>query len=308
MRSLGVGPAVVAAITLLTALPCMAEPPTPVFWAHGPESGRVSRIHEVLSEPLSERGLKFEGTHIQQVVAFLRDEYEIEVQLDLQALDDLGISPDDPIDVDLQRISLASALRIMLRQLDLTYIISDEVLLITSEEEALTRLTVAVYPVGDLLVRKGGGQGQTEAAATSSDDSTNNDEGDAKPTRPNGYNMDALINVIISNVVSDTWVQNGGPEAEIVPLQPGLLVISQTQDVHEQIANLLTAIRRSREHPFAIQHEFDPTVGTDPCRVLRQRAENAEALATYLRQAIQQRDDSRSEDVPPADNGGGGMF
>lgn len=307
MRLPHLGYCVAVCLLCPPASPLLADPPTPVFWASGPTTSEVERIHSALSGSLTERGLNFDGTPLSKVTKFLRDEYDIEVQLDLQALDDLGISPDDPIDVKLRNISLKSALRIMLRQLDLTYIISDEVLLITSEEEALTRLTVAVYPVGDLLVSKGNDTTADVTSEESADASQNESDADGS-SEPQGYSMDALINVIISNVVSDTWVQNGGPEAEIVPLQPGLLVISQTQDVHEQIANLLTAIRRSREHPFATQHEFSPTVGTDPCRVLRQRAENAEALATYLRQAIQQRDDPRSEDAPPADHGGGGMF
>lgn len=116
------------------------------------QDGAEQRINRALSDPLNSLGLEFQGAPLSEVVSFLREEYNIEVQLDLQALDDLGLSPDDPIDVNLRNISLRSALRIMLRQLDLTYVISDEVLLITSEEEALTRLQVKVYPVADLVL------------------------------------------------------------------------------------------------------------------------------------------------------------
>ncbi len=116
------------------------------------QGGAEQAISKALSDPLSPLGLEFQAAPLSEVVDFLRTEYDIEVQLDLQALDDLGLSPDDPIDVNLRNISLRSALRIMLRQLDLTYVISDEVLLITSEEEALTRLQVKVYPVADLVL------------------------------------------------------------------------------------------------------------------------------------------------------------
>ncbi len=116
------------------------------------QDGAELAINQALSDPLSPLGLEFQGAPLSEVVDFLRNEYDIEVQLDLPALDDLGLSPDDPIDVNLRNISLRSALRIMLRQLDLTYVISDEVLLITSEEEALTRLQVKVYPVADLVL------------------------------------------------------------------------------------------------------------------------------------------------------------
>ena len=43
--------------------------------------------------------------------------------------------------------------RLMLRELNLTYMIQDEVLLITTPEEADARLTTKVYPVADLVVQ-----------------------------------------------------------------------------------------------------------------------------------------------------------
>ncbi len=233
-----------ASVVAVYAWPTFAKEPaessTPVFWAaHRPETSE--QIGEALSKPLHSLGLEFQGAPLSQVVGFLRDEYDIEVQLDMTALDDLGISPDDPIDVNLRNISLGSALRIMLKQLDLTTIVSDEVLLITSEEAALTRLTVAVYPVGDLL------------AAKHRNDANANDDTEAKPE-----DIDALISIIIGCVASDTWVDNGGPEAEIHAIQPGLLVVSQTQDVHKAIAQLLKAMRLAKAHPFAVPHRNDP--------------------------------------------------
>jgi len=51
-------------------------------------------------------------------------------------------------------ISLRAALRLILRDLDLTYIIQDEVLLITTPEEAECRMTTMLYPVDALLPKK----------------------------------------------------------------------------------------------------------------------------------------------------------
>lgn len=122
------------------------------------------RINSALQGPLTSVGLDFPETPLEEVIDFLRDEYNIPIQLDAAALDELGISPDDPVDVNLNNVSLRSAMRIMLKPLDLTYIIEDEVLLITTEEYAETRLVVKVYPVGDLVIDKtplqvGGGGG-----------------------------------------------------------------------------------------------------------------------------------------------------
>ncbi|MEM6799301.1 MAG: DUF4974 domain-containing protein, partial [Planctomycetota bacterium] len=121
------------------------------------------RISEALQGPLTSVGLDFTETPLEEVVEFLRAEYQIEIQLDTPSLDELGIGPDEPITVNLRNISLRSALRIMLKQLELTYIIKDEVLQITTEEAAELELTVKVYPVGDLVIDKtpifGGGGG-----------------------------------------------------------------------------------------------------------------------------------------------------
>lgn len=218
------------------AAPPSTEPTTPVFYAtNSPEQNE--RIQRVLREPLNSLGLEFSGAPLNEVVNFVRDEYNIEVQLDLPALDDLGISSEEHIDVNLRNISLGAALRILLRQLDLTYVIDNEVLLITSEEEALTRLQVAVYPVGDILAAKEADIG-----------------GEAANHQPE--RMELLIDVIISTVAADTWVDNGGPDAEICPLQPGLLVVSQTQDVHRQIAYLLNALRVAKQHDLAVPHRL----------------------------------------------------
>ena len=52
-----------------------------------------------------------------------------------------------------------------------------------------------------------------------------------------------LIGAITECIAKDTWHENGGGDAAIRPLQPGLLVISQTAAVHEEIRELLAAIR-----------------------------------------------------------------
>jgi len=196
-----------------------------------------------------------QDTPIAEVVDFLRSEYNIEIQLDLPALEDLGISTDDPISANLRNVSLGSALNLMLKQLDLTYVISDEVLLVTSEEEALTRLTLAVYPVGDLMHSHHDNHAGTARPATvrtaqfggprrtdrETSNSSNRDA--AAKSRP----ADALVNAIVSCVASDTWVVNGGPEADLRIVEPGLMVVAQTQDVHEQISGLLRALRSAKQ-------------------------------------------------------------
>lgn len=107
------------------------------------------KILEQLDAPTT---LEFIETPLQDVIEYLKDLHDIEIQIDTKALDDVGIGSDTPITRNLKGVSLRSALRLMLRELDLTYMIENEVLLITTPEEAETRLSTKVYPVADLVL------------------------------------------------------------------------------------------------------------------------------------------------------------
>lgn len=69
--------------------------------------------------------------------------------------------------------------------------------------------------------------------------------------------FDSLIDLIISTVATETWAENGGGEAEIRPFPTNLsLVISQTQAVHEEIADLLEQLRRLQDLQVTIEVRF----------------------------------------------------
>ena len=67
-------------------------------------------------------------------------------------MDEIGITTDATINKQLSGITLRSALKLMLRDLGLTYVIEDEVLQITTPEDAQTQTVTKVYPVADLVL------------------------------------------------------------------------------------------------------------------------------------------------------------
>ena len=67
-------------------------------------------------------------------------------------MEDAGAATDTAVTKNLKGITLRSALKLLLSTLDLTYIIKDEVLLITTPEKANAELLTRVYPVADLVV------------------------------------------------------------------------------------------------------------------------------------------------------------
>ena len=112
------------------------------------------RIQSALRQPLK-APLEFTDLPLNEILEIIEDEYDIPIIIDTAALDEVVISPDVEISVDIRNVSLRSALNLMLRQPgveDLTFVIDEEVLQITTQDRADSTLKVKVYPVADLVL------------------------------------------------------------------------------------------------------------------------------------------------------------
>jgi hypothetical protein len=94
--------------------------------------------------------IEFIETPLQDVIDYLKDMHKIAIQIETSALEDVGIGSDCPITMSLKGVSLRSALRLMLREYGLTYVIRDEVLLIVPDDVPFRTIT-RVYSVAELL-------------------------------------------------------------------------------------------------------------------------------------------------------------
>ncbi len=123
--------------------------------AGGKESER--RIYRALNE----RGdVSFNAQPLSAVMKHFRDQYNIPIVIDDKALEAENITPEEPITLELPTVSFRSALKLILEPLQLTYVIEDEVMRVTSKKTSAN--VVRVYPVGDLVVpitSAGGGFG-----------------------------------------------------------------------------------------------------------------------------------------------------
>ena len=110
---------------------------------------------------LSERSeVNFNGTPLAGVVKTLKAQHDIPIIIDELALDELSITLEEPITLELPEVSFRSALKLILEPLQLTYVIENEVMRITSNRKSAN--VARVYPVADLVVpiiRMGGGMG-----------------------------------------------------------------------------------------------------------------------------------------------------
>lgn len=158
--------------------------------------------------------LSFHETALQAAVDFLNDKHSIEIQIDVKALADGGMKADRPVNCGVRGVSLRSALRILLSRMDLTFCIQDEVLFITTKEVADATLVTRTYPVADLTP---------------------------------GDKYDSLIDTITTTVAPQTWDEVGGPGSTSSVKASKSLVISQTQDVHDKVLQLLRSLRAARK-------------------------------------------------------------
>ena len=163
----------------------------------------------------------FVDTPLKDAVATLSERTDVPMIIDIRALEEIGLADDQPCGLRISNVRMRSLLRLLLHEMDLTYLIKDEVLHITTIEAAEQNLVNRIYfleatgfPIGD---------------------------------------FESVIGVIQTVIVPDTWEALGGPST-MSPATGGAgnrpaVLVSTTSDVHEQISALLSSLRRTHVGP-----------------------------------------------------------
>lgn len=221
--------------------------------------GRQTFIYEMpqhadlrtkLEEPLN---VRLDNTPLAKAVEKIAEVADLNLRLDTQALEEFGIDGSDTISVRVRNRSLRVALKSALRELELTTMLRDGVLWITTEEEAESYLKTAVYDVRDLC--------------------------------RDAQESEALTDAVISQVAAETWAENGGGESEICYAKPGVMVVAQTERMHQELITLLERYRMAlRQSKPRAEKKLDPKeVLTHYYRLPR---EMANSLPRVLQQLV----------------------
>jgi hypothetical protein len=150
----------------------------------------------------------------------------VSIVLAKRELEDAAISLDMPVTARISGISYRSLLRLVLKDLKLTWTIRNEVILITTPEDAEAMLETRLYPVLDLVA----------VAGTTPDKAMRSE-----------HDYDTLIEMITTTVEPDSWDEVGGPGTIAEYPGAGALVISQTNEIHEHVEKVLAALRRVKQ-------------------------------------------------------------
>lgn len=180
-------------------------------------------FRQKLSHPVS---VDFRDTPLETAVEELAEKSNADIRLDRPALREIRIRQREPVTLALDECKLETVLAAMLMDLELTWLLRDGVLWITSRQEAETFLKAAVYDVRDLC--------------RDSDES------------------DALRDAIRSQAAPDSWGQVGGP-GSIQFAKPGTMVVLNEECILLQVLDLLqtyrTALRSSKPRDRDAAHE-----------------------------------------------------
>lgn len=198
--------------------------------------------HEKIEAALGrvvDRETNFTEKPLRDVVAQFGKILEVPVVLDMRALEVAGIDLDTPVTFTGQGTTARAALRRILDDLDLTRLIRDEALVITTTERAGEHLERRLYPLPWGHSAQGAGNAQS------------------------------LVDLIQNTVGGPAAWEVGGGNGSIRPLGDGaaaVLVVSQTADVHDEIAGLLRSVHERDLAEFGGPHDM-PAAKTPVVRV-----------------------------------------
>jgi uncharacterized membrane protein YgcG len=132
------------------------------------ESKSEQRISEALDQPVD---FNIEPQSLKDAIDFIAARYGIPIVTDTKALEDANVDLTTEVKGSFPGIKLRNLFKLLLEQLSapLTYVIEDEVLKITTVDKANEKLSIRMYPVGDLIMGPqqlqalsgGGGRGGT---------------------------------------------------------------------------------------------------------------------------------------------------
>ncbi|MEM8666944.1 MAG: sigma-70 family RNA polymerase sigma factor [Planctomycetota bacterium] len=185
---------------------------------------------EIASALNAQTSMEFIETPIEEVVKFIGDQSNVPIAIDEFALEEIGISKDEPISMTANSVTLRSAFKRMLKNRDLTYTVQGETLVITTVDAAENSLITRMYWLeGTGFVR-----------------------GD--------YN--SIMDLVQTSVNPDTWEALGGPSTmgPVVTKRPGLL-ISTTYPNHEVIEKFFKALRETHFGDDPVASESATPVG-----------------------------------------------
>jgi hypothetical protein len=174
---------------------------------------------ETLSAPIQ---VEFKGTRLQDVISYMSNQMKRTIILDKSALEEGQITYDTPITFSTRTpVSTRIALRKVLSDINLTYVVRDGIINVTSTTRAKDLMVTRVYDIGALVM--GNNLAQPGVAV------------DPQLAQ----NVQAIIDMIVQSVDPSSWMGKGGMGMVGYNIPTHSLIIRQSAEVHSMIGGSL---------------------------------------------------------------------
>jgi len=209
----------------------------------------------------------FDNNALEDVIAFIGNTADLDIDVDWNALADIGVDPDTPITLRLASVDIEILLdRVLAKASDpvlpASWAVQDGILTITSEDVLRQNTILEIYDINDLLVQipefdnapdfnlqqsggGGGGGGQSPFSGSSDDIDL--------PSQ--AERVTAITDLIQGSVDQAGWQSAGGSTSTITELN-GNLIIDTTPRNHREIIGLLNKLRAQRAVQINVETRF----------------------------------------------------
>jgi len=158
----------------------------------------------------------FKKAKLPEALAVIEGRTKVRIRVDRRSLEDIAVDADKAlVTFSAAGLTVRNVLTYMLGEIDAGWTVVGDVIVVGAAEGMDKTLETIRYPIGDLLPRL-------------------------------GNDRETLVAVLTEAVEPLTWDENGGPGSIVLePQGPSgpALAVSQEYRVHEQIADLLAALR-----------------------------------------------------------------
>ena len=252
--------------------------------------GRVDNRERTESELQIEKSLgqkvslHFQDVALTEVIRHIATVHGINIAMKTRAIETEGLTASQPVSIDVDGITLSSALNLLLDQAGgLVYSIENETLMITNRLEQETKLELRTYNVADLVipVSNSGGIPGNATSSTSGGapklssgitgnglyqvndelsiginrDGRSNSSSDSS-VAANGADFTGLIELLTTTIEPGSWDVDGGSGTIGTNENTLSLVIRQTSSTHEQVADLLKQLRKLQDLQVTVEVRF----------------------------------------------------
>ncbi len=233
-------------------------------YSEPPENRRV--LSELATRTMP---ANFQDHRLEDVLTFFQAITRLDMDVDWESLNSIGITKDSLVNLKLTRISAEELLTRVLRKVSTdqfsqaNWWVENGVLTVASDEALRKNRSLVIYNIQDLLfdipnytevpqidlqsvLQQGQGGGQSPFQ-------DNQQQEADRPTREEKIRQ--IIDIIQQNVDFEGWRDNGGETGTLQELN-GSLIITNTPRNHREIVGLLSKLREIRNMQINVETKF----------------------------------------------------